>query len=718
MFQGISTIEELLKQVPADGRDLVQRAYDVALRFHGDQKRQSGEPYILHPLNVASYMADLNMDAASIAAGLLHDVLEDTDVTREELAELFPDPIPELVQGVTKISRINFSTNREAQVENLRIMILAMARDIRVVIMKLCDRFHNMKTLKHLAPEKRIKISQETLDIYAPLANRLGMARIKGEMEDLSMRWLYPEAYQKLSQKIALQRKERERIVRESIAFLRGYLSAHFQNLEITGRPKHFYSIYRKMKTQGLTFDQIYDLNALRIICDEEAQCYEILGLIHALWTPMQGRIKDYIGMPKKNMYQSLHTTVVGYEGTITEIQIRTGRMHQIAEYGIAAHWKYKEQLLSFQMDERLAWLRQLTEWITDVNEPDDLLDALKRDVFADRVMCFTPRGDVVELPADATPIDFAYAIHTKVGEHCVGAKINNRMVNLRTKLQNGDVVEILTSSNGHPSRDWLDYVVSGRAKQKIKHWLKTRNIEEWTENGRRALHRLVEERSIPISQNDLDSELQKLLPVYHMQTVEDLLVEIGFGSLSPHAVLVRINPEWGRRPEPRVKKVAPAKKKVEDPIIVEGLEGIPVRVAGCCSPIPGDAIVGFVTRGRGVTVHQRTCRNIVRAGQDPEESARLLPARWRIGPEHKSHIVNIRVEARDREGLLNDLTGVMRSFNVFIITCNTRSYETRGTATLSFEVKVQDSTQVEEVLVSLQGLGGVVKAERRKRGA
>ncbi len=710
------TIERLLEVTPADSRDLVRSAYDLAEQLHAGHKRVSGEAYIHHPLAVAWFLASLNLDGASIAAGLLHDVLEDTEITREELADRFPSSVVAIVQGVTKITKMSFMTSREAQVENLRLMILAMAQDIRVVIVKLCDRLHNMLTLRHLPAEKRQAVARETLDIYAPLANRLGIQRIRVEMEDLAMRWLHPEAYQTLAKTVAAKRGEREQLVQESIEELRRFLGKQGKHLEITGRPKHFYSIFRKMQDQGLTFDQIYDLNALRIICEDENQCYEVLGFVHSLWPPLPGRFKDYIGMPKKNLYQSLHTTVIGHQGAITEIQIRTRAMHEVAEYGIAAHWMYKEKGSEIQKDERLSWLRQLTEWITEMNEPTGLLETLKQDVFADRVLCFTPRGKVIELPANATPIDFAYAIHTEVGERCTGARINNRMVNLRTRLQNGDVVEIITSSSGHPSRDWLDYVVTGRARQKIKHWLKGRNIDEYAENGRKAIIRLLQERQLHVTQAELDEALLRLLPIYKLQNTNDLLVEIGFGSISPQAAIARMNPDWAGKPKHPQSRSKAERRRTTGPIEVEGLEGVETRLANCCSPIPGDPIVAFVTRGRGVTVHHERCANLVRARREEADAPRLIPARWRM-EEDAHHTVTISVEALDRSGLLNALTSILSRHDIFINSCRTRSDHKKGTATLQFEVNVRDAQQVQDVLAAMRGESSVLTVTRKKKG-
>ena len=696
----------LLDKVPdkAGGRDLVRHAFEVAQKLHADQFRKSGEPYIEHPLAVAHMLCDINMDAATVAAGLLHDVLEDTDLTIEDMRELFADPVPNLVEGVTKIGKMHFDTTRDHQIGNLRKIILAMARDIRVIIIKLCDRLHNLRTLRSLLPDRRIAIARESLDIYAPLANRMGMVRIKTELEDLAMYWLYPNEYRELSKMIDKKKTERDTHLQKAMGSLRNFLSElGHGDVEIQGRSKHFYSIFRKMRTQGLTFDEIYDLNALRILCDTESRCYEILGQVHSIWHPVPGRIKDYIGMPKPNMYQSLHTTVIGLEGMVTEIQIRTREMHSVAQYGIAAHWKYKEGRIDAAIDKRLQWLRQLADWAAEAGDPNNFLDELKRDVFADIVLCFTPRGDVIELPAGATPIDFAYAIHTQVGERCVGARVNRRMVSLRTTLNHGDVVEIQTSQTGHPSRDWLDAVVTGRARSKIKHWLKSKEMVRWVNDGREALNRLLKERNIDVSKAELDKHLHTLLEPFRLQTLDDLLAEIGFGSISPQAALTRMNPEWSKPRQARGPRKRPKRK-----------EGA-ILIANCCNPIPGDPIVGFVTRGRGVTVHHRNCSNVGRFEDQEGEAQRILPARWNTeGPI--SHTVFLRIETFDRGGLLMDLTREIAKHNIFIVACHTRSHKTKGSATLRFEVDVTDITQLEDLLVSLRLVRNVVSAERTNR--
>ncbi|MCC6547476.1 bifunctional (p)ppGpp synthetase/guanosine-3',5'-bis(diphosphate) 3'-pyrophosphohydrolase [Candidatus Sumerlaeota bacterium] len=709
------TFEGLLAMTPPESHALIQKAYDFARKHHEGQTRLSGEPYIHHPVAVAGYLAELHLDAASVAAGLLHDVLEDTTVRREQLDKEFPAPIGELVQGVTKIGKMNFRTTHDAQVENLRLMILAMAKDIRVVIIKLCDRLHNMKTLKYLPEEKRIAISQETMDIYAPLANRLGISRIKGEMEDLAMRWIYPEQYQKLTRHIATKKKERERIVQESIRHLSDYLKGSYPHLIINGRPKHFYSIFKKMREQNLPFEQIYDLTALRVLCETKTQCYAILGLIHAIWPPLPGRFKDYVATPKKNQYQSLHTTVMGLEGTIIEIQIRTKEMHTIAELGIAAHWNYKEKGVEVQKDERLTWLRQLSEWVTDVKESEGLLDALKQDVFADSVLCFTPNGDVIHLPAGATPIDFAYAIHTGVGERCTGAKVNNLMVTLRTQLHNGDVVEIITAPSGHPSPDWLQIAVTQRAKQKIKHWLKTLNLDEWIETGRRKLNRFLEEKNHRVPQAELDEGLDRILAEYKLPTRNDLLVEIGFGSISAQAAITRMNPAWAQVLMPERKRVS-TRRRGTGPIIIQGMQGVPTKISSCCSPIPGDPIIGFITRGRGVTVHHANCKNVIRLRTDEEDAARLVPAQWNM--DGTPHTVWIGVLSEDRTGLLNDITGIITKNNLFINRCTTNSDAAKHTAMLSFEVNVQSAAQLDAVLEEILRQRGMISAGRRKKPA
>ncbi len=712
------TIDLLLERATPESRETIRQAYDLADQLHEGQLRSSGEPYIKHPLYVAWYLVNLKMDSDTIVAGLLHDSLEDTHVSEEELSHKFPESAVKIVKGVTKISKMSFQTSRDAQVENLRLMLLAMAKDIRVVVVKLCDRLHNMQTLRFLPSEKRIKISRETLDIYAPLANRLGMSGIKSQLEDLSMRWLFPEEYAVLAEKISVKREERERVVAKTIEVLYEHLTPEYPDIIITGRPKHFYSIHKKMTRQGLSFEQIYDLNAIRVITEHKDDCYNILGLIHALWKPLPHRFHDYIGMPKKNMYRSIHTTVIGQEGVVTEIQIRTRDMHQVAELGIAAHWHYKEKGSEIQNDERLSWLRQLAEWIIDPSEQEGLMEALKTDVFADRVLCFTPAGDVIELPAEATPIDFAYAIHSKVGEQCVGANINGRMVNLRTHLSHGDVVEIITATNGHPSRDWLQYVRTARASQKIKHWFKARNVDEYVEDGRRGLLRLLKERGVVINQHELESKLDELAKEYKLGSGRDLLVEIGFGSISAQAAIARMNPEWARsrrKPKTTSQTATPKKTKWDSSVVhVEGAEGVPFKLANCCKPIPGDEIIGYITKGRGISIHNVDCASVIRMKKSEQERSRLFRAHW--GENVEGHYpVTLRIEAEDYSGLLNNISGVISSMNLFIHKSQTVSNFKKATAVLWFDVHVRDHEQLAKVLASIRREKGVISAERRR---
>ncbi len=708
-----STISEFWRGMEYSEADLrlLRLAFDVAERFHAGQKRKSGLPYIVHTVTVATILKELKMDAATIAAGLLHDVVEDTSLSLDELKQLFPEPIPTLVEGVTKIGRMQFVTSRDAQIENVRKIIIAMARDIRVIIIKLADRLHNMRTLRHLDEAKRQEIAQETLDIYAPLANRLGMVRIKTELEDLCMYWLFPDEYKELSRKVSQKKKEREAKIQSAIEELSDLLTrSGVKGFSVNGRPKHFYSIFQKMRQSGLSFEEIYDLNALRVFCNNTQECYAIMGLIHNHWPPQPNRIKDYIALPKANKYQSIHTTVIGPEGIITEVQIRTYEMHEFAEHGVAAHWRYKEGKPEPGDDRFLKWLKDLTAWIQDPGDPNSVLDALKSDVFADVVLCFTPKGDVIELPLGATPIDFAYAIHTKIGERCVGAKVNKRMVPLKTPLHHGDIVEIETSPTGHPSRDWLEITKTGRARSKIKHFLKSKEMALWVNNGRESLQRLLKERNIDVTRVELDARLEELKHPFRLETIDDVLAEIGFGSISAQAALRRMNPEWTKR-QPR-KRAPQQKKHSEPPIIIEGVEGLQLRIANCCRPIPGDTIVAFVTRGRGVTVHHEKCNSITRLELSEENAGRILEARWNISGSHVRNII-VRVEAEDRAGLLLELTSALNSLNIFITAINSRKAPNPNWIIIDFDLQVFEHEQFTQVIQTFYKIKGVHKADR-----
>ncbi len=700
--------------------ELIGRAYDFSRESHGEQKRASGEPYILHPVEVAKIVTEGGLDAHGICAALLHDTLEDCHVSHEQVSEMFGPQVADLVEGVTKISALHFGTRKEEQVENLRKMILAMARDIRVVIIKLADRLHNLRTLTHLPPEKQVKIARDTMDVYAPLANRLGMTRIKSELEDGSMYYLHPKEYKEIAHKVALKRAEREFLVQKSIEVLRTELEAQEIQADIRGRSKHLWSIYLKMENQDMPFDQIHDLIGLRVICEDVPSCYEILGIVHKLWRPIPGRFKDYIAMPKENMYQSLHTSVVGLGGHRIEIQVRTYEMNRFAEEGIAAHWKYKEGIRgNLDLEDKLAWLRKLTDWLNDVRDPGEFMDALQKDVFSDTVFCFTPRGDVIELPAGATPLDFAYAIHTNVGESCTGAKVNHRIVPLRYTLHNGDFVEILTSKNGHPSPDWLDIVKTSRARTKIKHWLRTRNFPENVEKGRDLLARAMRARGVTVDWTIVTERAAPALKSFKVQNFEELLGEIGFGGLLAINVVQRLFPETSGATDdtdqlPKPKKGSRERRRRKDQgVIVEGLPSTVIRFGLCCSPVPGDPIVGFVTYGRGVTIHHKDCAMLSHVMANNGHESRILNAEWDY--QHPPvRRVTVRVECQDRKGLLADITSVMTSNNIFILESKTKSKS--DAAVLKFTIEVKDVHQLNTLFSQLRQVKGVINIGRDNR--
>ncbi|MBP3371739.1 MAG: bifunctional (p)ppGpp synthetase/guanosine-3',5'-bis(diphosphate) 3'-pyrophosphohydrolase, partial [Clostridia bacterium] len=696
--QEVKILLEAFEQFSESKRELLLRAYDYADKWHQDQKRASGEPYIIHPCAIAKILIDLGMDVDTIAASLLHDVIEDTPVTYEQMAADFSVEIADLVNGVTKLERIEFTSREEFQAESLRKMFLAMARDIRVLIIKLADRLHNMRTLQYRPEQKQKQTARETLEIYAPLAHRLGISTIKAEMEDLALLYLDEPAYREIEKLVALDREERSEQIRHIIDQLRARLAEMgIHNLEIAGRPKHFYSIYRKMNNLGHSFDQIYDLSAIRIIVDTKEECYAALGIVHTMYKPIPGRFKDYIAMPKENMYQSLHTTLVSEEGTVFEIQIRTMEMHRTAEYGIAAHWKYKEGRTGVSkdssMDERLAWLRQLMEWQNDLKDPSEFINTLKVDLFSDRVFVFTPKGDVVELPKGATPIDFAYSVHSEVGNKCVGARVNRRMVSLDTTLNTGDIVEIQTSSSSKgPSRDWLNIAQTSNAKNRIRQFLKREFRDDNIEKGRTMLEDAAKRQGYNLNDLMRPEWLEKLLPRYTLQSVDDLYAAVGFGGLATNQVISRLVEQFKKvaKPEelPQIvpqEKTQEAKKKskrhqsVGNGVIVKGEDNMLVRLSKCCNPVPGDDIVGYITRGRGVSVHRSDCTNL-RDESFSEE--RLIEVEWE-NAEGESYVVEIQIVAVDRDGLLADVVNVMTKLGKSIMGINARANKT-GVATIS----------------------------------
>ncbi len=693
---------------------LLEQAYAFAARVHRGQERISGEPYLSHPLAVAGALADLKLDTASLAAGLLHDVVEDTHATLDEVRTHFGEDVACLVDGVTKISQIPFSSKEEQQAENFRKMVLAMSKDIRVILVKLADRLHNMRTLDALPPEKRRAISRETLDIYAPLAHRLGIYWIKAELEDWALRYLDPEAYYDLVAKVAKKRREREGDINELIALLKAKLQDVDIQAEITGRPKHFYSIYKKMRDQGKEFDEIYDLTAVRVITESLKDCYGTLGVIHTLWKPISGRFKDFIAMPKSNMYQSLHTTIIGPKGDPVEIQIRTWEMHRTAEEGIAAHWAYKEGRAAIDnTDGRFRWLRQLVEWQQDLKDSKEFLDTVRVDLFPDEVYVFTPKGDVKSLPRGATPLDFAFAVHTNVGLRCHGSKVNGRLVPLKTELQNGDIVEILTGPHPQPSKDWLKIVKTPRARSKIKQWIRSEERVRSVALGRDLLER--EGRRLGVSPAQLlrPDALAKVLGRSGMGTEEEFLAAVGYGKLSPRQAMARLLPpeelpeaveeERERRPERR------ARPRGEDGVTISGIDDILVHFARCCSPVPGDEIIGFITRGRGVSIHTADCPNAL---QFVSDSARRVQVTW-DGRRSHPYPATIRVSiGRDRPGILAELSAAISSAGINIAQAEVRVTEDRKGVN-TFVLEVTDLAQLQSGIRAIQRVEGVAAVER-----
>jgi guanosine-3',5'-bis(diphosphate) 3'-pyrophosphohydrolase len=696
----------------------VMRAYVFAAKAHKGQERISGEPYLTHPLEVAGILTELRLDTGTIAAGLLHDAVEDTHATLAEIKELFGPEVAAVVDGVTKLSRIPFSTREEAQAENIRKMILAMSKDIRVILVKLADRLHNMRTLDPLPEAKRRLIAQETLDIYAPLAHRLGISWIKDELEDLALRYLDPQAYHDLAALIARKRQEREGDINEAIRLLEGKLAEVDVKAQITGRPKHFYSIYKKMHDQKKEFDEIYDLTAVRVITSSLKDCYGTLGVIHTLWKPISHRFKDFIAVPKSNGYQSLHTTVIGPKGDPVEIQIRTREMHRVAEEGIAAHWKYKEGKSNVDpSDQSFVWLRQLMEWQRELKDSKEFLDTLRVDLFPDEVYVFTPRGDVRQFPKGATPIDFAFAVHTDVGLRCVGAKISGRLVPLRTELQNGDIVEIVTSPNHVPSKDWLKIVKTPRARSKVRQWIKNEERTRSVSLGRDLLEKEI--RRLGKSPNQLlrPEAVGLALERYGFATDEELFAALGYGKVSPRQAVSRLLPpeefqalaeaEESRDKKSDRKSARP--RPAEEGVSIRGVDDILVRFSKCCSPVPGDEIIGFITRGRGVSVHTSDCPNAVSLMADPE---RQIAVNW-DGKQKEPHQVRIRVEiGKDRPGVLAEITTAISSTNANITQADIRVTE-EGMGVNNFVLEVSDLRQLQATMRAIQKVDGVVGVER-----
>jgi GTP pyrophosphokinase len=711
----IATFEEILHQVsaynPHADLDILRKAYEVSAEAHAGQVRESGEPYANHPLEVAQILTKLKLDVPSIAAGLLHDTIEDTGYTQDRIAREFTEEIARLVEGVTKISKIPFRSQEEKQAENFRKMILFMSDDIRVVLIKLADRLHNMRTLEHLPEEKRQRIAQETHDIYAPLANRLGIGWMKAELEDHCLRYLHADAYAGLIKKVAQKKDDRERMINDLIDVVQRNLVLYGFPGEITGRAKHLHSIYQKMQRQGISFEEVYDLAAVRILTDTKMNCYGILGMIHSLWRPVPGRFKDYIGVPKSNLYQSLHTTVVGPQGEHVEFQIRTEEMHRVAEEGIAAHWKYKEHGRIDERDDRLfAWLRQLVEWQQELSDSRQFMDSIKMDLFGDVIYVFTPKGEIRELPARSSPIDFAYAIHTDIGHHCSGARVNGKLVPLRHQLKSGDTIQIITSPTQTPNKDWLKYVLTPRAKTRIKHWIKEEERRRSLALGRQLLERELRRQHLSPAEVFKSGHLERQAQEAGLGSSDDLLVAIGYGKLSAQQVTNRL------KPEPQLKEGL--KDKIIEKMGIGG-RGVQVRGVGdmllhfskCCSPLPGDRIIGFVTRGRGLSIHAVHCPNIDQLDYDKD---RLVEVQWETGgPEH--YPVQVWVLTVDRPGMLTAVSAAISSAQTNIRHAEISTMEEKK-AVLTFVIEVENTRQLDRVLKNIQKVDGELQVKRMMR--
>ena len=712
----IDDILEAIRSYHADADlDAVRKAYVYSAKVHQGQTRLSGDSYMTHLMEVASILTRLHMDVPTIMTGLLHDTIEDTLSTEAELREVFGDEVTEMVDGVTKISKITFKTSEERQAENFRKMLLAMARDIRVILVKLADRLHNMRTLSHQPEERRLKIAQETADIYAPLANRLGISWVKSELEDLSLRYLEPDTYKTLSKKLSQHRRERDKYVATVKKKLEDILKEHDIDGQVQGRLKHICSIHKKIVKQKIEFEQIHDLIAFRIIVPTVRDCYAMLGVIHSSWKPVPGRFKDFIAMPKANMYQSLHTTVFGPSGQRMEVQMRTAEMHSVAEEGIAAHWKYKEGKSAAHADEgRFSWLRQMLEWQKELKDSSEFMSSVKVDLFPEEVYVFTPDGDVKELPKQSTPIDFAYSVHSDVGHRCNGAKVNGRLVPLRTELKNGDIVDIITSTNQTPSKDWLKFVKTSKAKNRIRHWVKDQERQQSLELGRDLLEK--ELRKFGFSYNralNLDT-VKGALSELGFRNFEDLQAAVGYGKVTCNQVLSRIIPEQFKAEAPKPSKISQVlgkiRRKPVDAINVQGLEGILVRFSKCCNPLPGDEVIGFISQGLGVTVHAADCPRVLET--DPD---RRVEVSWNR-QKGATRSVKIRVYSLDQKGILATITKVITKNAANILRASVYSTND-GRGIHSFEIDVQDVQHLTRVMESVQKVKGVQQVERVRVG-
>lgn len=722
-------LQQLLDKIsqynPKCDVELIKKAYYFAEAAHEGQVRESGDKYITHPAAVASILVELGLDTKTIAAGLLHDVIEDTGRTYDDIKDNFGEEIAYLVDGVTKLGRIEYKTKEEQQADNIRKMLLAMARDIRVVMIKLADRLHNMRTLKFRAPEKQRATAKETLEIYAPIAHRLGISKIKWELEDLSLRYMHPSEYYELVDMVAQKRTEREKNIEQIMTTLKDRITTAGIKADIDGRPKHFYSIYKKMTLKNKTFDQIFDLLAIRIIVDTVRDCYAVLGIVHTLWKPIPGRFKDYIAMPKPNMYQSLHSTVIGPGGQPFEIQIRTWEMHATAEYGIAAHWKYKEGITKEDdFDKKLHWLRDILEWQNDTRDAKEFMDGLKIDLFTDEVFIFTPKGAVIDLPVDSTPIDFAYRIHTDIGNRCIGAKVNGKMVPLDYKLKTGEIVEVLTTSADRgPSRDWLKIVKSAQARTKIMQWFKKQKREENIAKGKEMFEKEIKRQGFSynelVKQEWMDAIVKKL----NLQHMEDLYSSMGYGGVSVSQVISRLKEDYAKTVKPesndwRILEKASTEAKIEKKkkdsgtgVVVKGISNVLVRFSKCCNPVPGDEIIGYVTKGRGVSIHRKDCLNIIEQLRQNDE--RMIEVSW-SKERYVDYQAEVQIEANDRYGLLSEISNIITVSKTTVKAINARTAKD-NIAFISLTLQINDTEQLEKVMKDFKKVAGVIDVYRTR---
>lgn len=721
---------EMIKKYLNDNQvAFVHKAYDVAAKAHANQRRKSGEPYIIHPLGVATILAELQMDETTLAAAFLHDVVEDTETTLDQLKEMFGVKVADLVDGVTKLGKIEYISKEDQQIENYRKMFLAMAKDIRVIMIKLADRLHNMRTMKYMPVHKQQSISRETMEVYAPLAHRLGIYTIKWELEDLAFRYMEPEIYYDLVEQVKVKRREREAMIHEAMAEIKEHLDEQHIKCEIQGRPKNFYSIYKKMQRDHKELSEIYDLLAIRVLVDTVADCYGTLGVVHSLWRPIPGRVKDYIAVPKSNMYQSLHTTVLYHNGQPLEIQIRTFEMHRISEFGIAAHWRYKESGGKSNMpsggdkdfEAKLSWLRQLLEWHKDMSDSRDFVNTVKMDVFADEVFVFTPRGDVIDLPVGSVPIDFAYRIHTDVGNRCVGAKVNGRIVPLDYKLSNGDIVEVITSKQATgPSRDWMNIVGSSDTRNKIRSWFKKERREENIAKGREMLEKETKRLGYDIKVLLKADKLKTVAASFRLYSEEALYASVGYGGVTLNGVMSKLVELYKKEQKLTVTKdlsqllaeLKPrrSKAKASHGILVKGEEGIMVKLARCCNPIPGDPVIGYITRGSGISVHRTDCPNVL--SNNPDEQRRLIEVSWDITTD-VVYKVNIVINASDRPGMMADIMQVTSEakLNINALNCRTDKHKN---AYITMGLDISNLEQLDNIMNKIKRMKGVYSVERQ----